>query len=173
MLHLQCTKKVLKIVGETKDGPVPLKPTLLFWHVNEFRVAKRKLLLFTNDLTYYSVFWYPATKPHILNMMNVLASELMESLMDAGFTTSQVEEYFTGFDHAIFTPTSSRQVLGVMNDLKHQFLVLMSDYYEEPLSFKEITKRLNKTPYRIPGHKMCYPVEAFAERLNIVSIGVE
>jgi len=47
-------------------------------------------------------------------------------------------------------------------------MFLMSDYYEEPLSFKEITKRLNKTPYRIPGHKMCYPVEAFGERLNIV-----
>ncbi|MFH1654454.1 MAG: hypothetical protein ABIE74_10450 [Pseudomonadota bacterium] len=113
LLHLQCTKKVLKIVGETKDGPVPLKPTLLSWHVNEFRVARRKLLLFTHDLTFYSVFWYPATKPHIMNMKNVLASELMDSLMAAGFTADQVEEYFTGFDHAIFTPTSSRQVLGV------------------------------------------------------------
>lgn len=88
--------------------------------------------------------------------------------MDAGFTTNQVEEYFTGFDHAIFTPTSSRQVLGVMNDLKQQLMFLMSDYNEDPLSFKEITKRLNKTPYRIPDHKMCYPVEAFAERLNLV-----
>lgn len=168
MLHLQCTKKVLKIVGETKGGPVTLKPTLLSWHVNEFRVARRKLLLFTNDLTYYSVFWYPATKPHILNMKNVLAAELMESLMAAGFTANQVEEYLTGFDHAIFTPTSSRQVLGVMNDLKQQLMFLMSDYCEEPLSFKEITKRLNKIPYRIRGHKMCYPVEVFAERLNMV-----
>lgn len=168
MLHLQCTKKIFKIVGEIKGGPVSLQPTLLSWHVNEFRVDRRKLLLFTNDLTYYSVFWYPATKPHILNMKNVLASELMESLMAAGFTADQVEEYFTGFDHAIFTPTNSRQVLGVMNDLKKQLMFLMSDHYEQPLSFKEITKRLNKTPYRIPGHKMCYPVEAFAERLNIV-----
>ena len=172
MLHLQCTKKVLKIVGETKDGPVPLQPTLLSWHVNEFRVARRKLLLFTNDLTYYSVFWYPATKPHILNMKNVLASELIGSLIAVAFTPDQVEEYFTGLDHAIFTPTTSRQVLGVMNDLKKQLMFLMSDYYEEPLSFREITKRLNKTPYRIPAHKMCYPVEAFAERLNIVRAGV-
>jgi len=167
MLHLQCTKKVLKIVGEIKDGTIPLQPTLLSWHVNEFRVARRKLLFFTNDLTYYSVFWYPATKPHILNMKNVLATELMDSLMTAGFTTDQVEEYFTGFDHAIFTPTSSRQVLGVMNDLKQQLMFMMSDYYEPPLSFKEITKRLNKTPYHIPGHETCYSVEAFAERLNI------
>ena len=168
MLHLQCTKKVLKIVGETKDGPVPLQPTLLSWHVNEFRVDRRKLLLFINDLTYYSVFWYPATKSHILNMKNVLAGELMESLMAAGFTADQVEEYFKGFDHAIFTPTSSRQVLSVMNDLKQQLMFLISDYYEPPLSFKEITKRLNKTPYRIPGHETCFPVEAFAERLNVV-----
>lgn len=169
MLHLQCTKKVLKIVGETKNGPVPLKPSLLSWHVNEFRVDRRKLLLFTNDLTYYSVFWYPATKPHILNMKNVLASELMESLMNAGFTPDQVEEYFTGFDHAFFTPTSSRQVLGVMNDLKKQLTFFMSDYYEDPLSFKEITRRINKTPYRIPGHKMCYPIEAFLERIDMVN----
>lgn len=166
MLHLQCTKKVLKIVGETKGGPVPIKPTLLSWHVNEFRVARRKLLLFTNGLTYYSVFWYPATKSHILNMKNVLASELMDSLMAAGFTADQVEEYFKGFDHVIFTPTSSRQVLGVMNDLKKQLMFFMSDYYEEPFSFKEITKRLNETPYRISGHEMCFPVEAFAERLK-------
>lgn len=61
MLHLQCTKKVLKIVGETKNVPALLKPTLLSWHVNEFRVDRRKLLLFTNDLTYYSVFWYSPT----------------------------------------------------------------------------------------------------------------
>ncbi|MFH1357209.1 MAG: hypothetical protein ABII18_08780, partial [bacterium] len=153
----------------TKNGPVPLKPSLLSWHVNEFRVDRRKLLLFTNDLTYYSVFWYPATKPHFLNMKNVLASELMESLMDAGFTTDQAERYFTGFDHAIFTPTSSRRVLGVMNDLKKHLTFFMSDYYEEPLSFKEITRRINKTPYRIPGYKMCYPIEAFLERIDMVN----
>ena len=123
MLHLQCTKKVLKIVGETKGGSVPLKPTLLSWHVNEFRVDRRKLLLFTNDLTYYSVFWYPATKPHMLNMKNVLASQLMESLMDIGLDVNIAEKYFTGFDHAIFTPTSSRRVLGVMNDQKQQLLL--------------------------------------------------
>ncbi|MBN2567848.1 MAG: hypothetical protein JXB42_00290 [Deltaproteobacteria bacterium] len=166
MLHLQCTKKILKIVGETKGGPVPLRPTLLSWHVNEFRAARRKLLLFTNDLTYYSVFWYPATKPHILNMKNVLASELMEALLAAGFKPDHVEKYFTGFDHAIITPTSSRRVSGVMNDLKGQIMFLMSDYYEEPLSSREIIKRLNKTPYSIPGHKTCYPVEAFAERVT-------
>jgi hypothetical protein len=102
-------------------------------------------------------------------MKNVLASELMDSLMAAGFTPDRVNGYFAGFDHAICTPTNSRQVLGVMNDLKQQLIFLMSDYYEPPLSFKEITRRLNKTPYDTPGHKMCYPFEAFAERLNLVS----
>ncbi len=91
--------------------------------------------------------------------------------MNAGFTPGRVEEYFTGFDHAIFTPTSSRHVLGVMNDLKKHLMFLMSDYYEQPLSFKEITKRLNRIPYNIPGLKMCYAVEAFAERLNMVRDG--
>lgn len=137
MLHLQCTKKVLKIVGEAKGGPVPLQSTLLSWHVNEFRVDRRKLLLFTNDLTYYSVFWYPAIKPHFLNMKNVLASELMDSLMAVGFPIDQAEKHFTGFDHAIFTPTSSRQVLGVMNDLKKQIMFMMSDYYEDRLPFEK------------------------------------
>lgn len=166
MLHLQCTKKVLKIVGETKGGPVPLRPSLLSWHVNEFRLARRKVLLFTNDLTFYSVFWYPATKAHILNMKTVLAGELMDSLMAAGFTAEQVEGYVAGFDHAIFTPTSSRQVLGIMNDLKQQLMFWMSDSYRQPLSFREITRRMNTTPYHIPGHKMCYAVEAFAEMLK-------
>ena len=101
-------------------------------------------------------------------MKNVLASQLMESLMDIGLDVNIAEKYFTGFDHAIFTPTSSRRVLGVMNDQKQQLLFMMTDYYDHPLSHKEITKRLNQTPYKIPEqkNKYGYTAETFAEKLG-------
>lgn len=166
MLHLQCTKKVLKVVGKTKSEPMTYNPTLYSWHVNEFRANRRKLLLFTNDLTHYSVYCYPVLKPQFLKMNHVLATVLMESLMNVGFDMSIAREYLNGFDPFLIGPTNSRRVLGVMNDLKQQILFMMSDYNHNPLGDHEIIKRLNQTPYRIPGHDTFLPVEAFAQKLG-------
>lgn len=79
-------------------------------------------------------------------MKNVLASQLMESLM------SIAEKYFEGFDHAIFTPTSSIRVLSVMKNQKQQLLFMMLDY--------------RVTPYTIPDQKTCYASKAFTEKLG-------
>lgn len=66
MISIQCTKKLLKEVGqEHKDAFIPTVP-LGCWHANLLFLDRRKCVLFTNDQTRYSLLVPGLRKPDFI-----------------------------------------------------------------------------------------------------------
>ncbi len=115
MAYIQCTKKLLGELPATLE--IDHKPTLLGnWHANMIRIERRKCVLFTNDETLFSLFVPMLKKPQFQNLTAVFMENLVSTLKYEGldqYVAQIVAEYE---DNLTFTKSSSRSILGYMND---------------------------------------------------------
>lgn len=165
MALIQCTKKLLDELPQAEA--LSPRPTLLGdWHANMIRIERRKCVLFMNDRTYFSLFLPGLKKADFQNLTNIFVEHLAQTLKEEGLTNyvNRIEE---GYGHNLtFTRTSSRNILGVMNNFIRtaDFMVHRLGGIEglDPLN---VNRRLNRTP--LVSKSAYYPIEVLTQILKM------
>lgn len=120
MAILRCTAKLLSELKLQSKDVLQTSDDLNSWHANLFRIVRRKCVIFTHDKTLYSFLALGLTKPDFQNFKEVFRQGLFKSLIANEIPQKQLE-LFLSINHDIeFGKTTSRSVLGSMNDLIFQ-----------------------------------------------------
>lgn len=170
MLQFQCTQKVSKLFDVTlQDLPSEPNNTVFgVWYVNYFTLLGSGFLLFVNDPTLYSVPIYISGVKSKINIEIEFKENLQYDLVTDGIREDIVMGKLAEFEQVIFTKTTSRSILGCMNDLKQNmyFYVEREISKSETIQMHTIQKLLNRIPQRTIGWN--YAVEAMRESVRNV-----
>lgn len=172
MTILRCTLKLLKELKVSPSKVTDAEGGLVSWHANLLRIDRRKCVLFTNDLTLYSVFVPGLRKPQFQGIVDVFGQAVFRSLRLAEFTQAEIEtvlDAIQGEAELQVTKTNNRSVLGSMNDLALQLeWQISSSGGLERCAIDNINERLNRIPMSaIKPHT--YSVDALRDRLDAIA----
>jgi hypothetical protein len=144
---MKCTTRLLNELG-IKPIVIPSQPTgLSDWHANLLRIDRKKCVLFTNDQTLYSFFILLVKKPSLTEFGHLFRLGLLKSLMIEGLDDPHVGRMLSGNGAIEITKTSSRSVLGSMNDLAFQAKYMIHTMGGlANADFSEIGRELNRIP---------------------------
>lgn len=165
MNQLRLTQKVQKAaslkptdLSDVDEGGVGLGS----WTVNLFNQDRKKVLIFLNEKTLYSFILTGIRKEHYKNLSTSFCLGLLQLLEMDGFSQKQTEFLMQGLENITYSKTSSKKVLGNLNDLVwHYQHSISSAGGLEYADIGEIIYRLNRMPQRNVGWG--YSVEAIAE----------
>lgn len=151
MQYIQCTQKLLK---ELKTKPVKSdcldKQNSLLgpWHANLLMIEGRKCVLFTNNITLYSIFVPMLKKADFAKLPEIFRQELSINLSVEGIKQDVINKALAEYNDLIFTKTSSRSILGSMNEFAYQIeYYVMNEYPSiENIDLYEINRKINLTP---------------------------
>ena len=164
-LLIHCTQKLLK---EIPDDLVDPSASGESWHANLLRIERRKCVLFTHDVTLYSVFVPGLKKPEFMRLDLVFGQRLFKALLWDEFTQVQVERMLDAARTIRFTRSNNRSVLGSMNDVRfHVELSIEHAGGLESVDLVDLHHRLNRIPFGAVGYR--YPVEVLREHLAHVA----
>ena len=114
MVVLRCTRKLLRRLRKTPAEDAPTSSTLLGdWYANVLFVYRKPIILAVSARTLLPVL-IPARDPASLGPR--LAAALAEILAALGIRADQIRDEQQQMAQIAFAPTSSRQILGTMND---------------------------------------------------------
>jgi hypothetical protein len=138
---LQSTKKLQTWLKQT---PVPLPEEadpMQCWHANLFKIERANCLLFTHNLSRYSIFSYGVTKRDIPGLYEQLHLRTTHHLRCAGLNDAAIARLLGSPQETIVTSTSDRKVMGTMN----QFTQVLEyrHYYEKFVDDDHATNWLN------------------------------
>jgi hypothetical protein len=164
MLTLQCTQKLLK---ELKVDLSPVKDTdpITLWHANLLTLDRRKCVLFTNDQTRYSFLVPGLKKPDFQRIGEIFLDNLFRCMLNEGIAQKGVENVLNKCSTYCFTKTSSKSVLGSMNDIAD--IINRTVYHDGGLANTDISEmmmRLNRMPMKPLDYG--FSVDAFKEMLS-------
>ena len=164
MLILQCTQKLLK---ELKADLSPVKDTdpITLWHANLITCDRRKCVLFTNDKTRYSFLVPGLKKPDFQRLGEVFLDNLFRCMLNEGVPQEGVEKVLDTCSNYCFTKTSSKSVLGTMNDIAD--IIKWTVYDNGGLvntDISEMMMRLNRMPMKPLDYG--FSVDAFKKMMS-------
>ena len=158
---IHCTQKLL---AEIPDRLVDSAMIGDGWHANLLHIDRRKCVLFTHDTTLYSVFAPGLKKPEFEHLEAVFGERLFKALLWEGFPQNLIEKMLDASRNIGFARSSSRSVLGSMNDIRFQIEVhIAHDGGLANVDLAELHHRINRTPLSAVNYR--YPVEGFQEYL--------
>jgi hypothetical protein len=164
MLTLQCTQKLLKELN-TDLSPVKDTDPITLWHANLLSLDRRKCVLFTNDQTRYSFLVPGLKKPDFQMLGEIFLENLFRCMLNDGITQKGVEKVLNGCSKYCFTKTSSKSVLGTMNDIAD--IIKWTVYDNGGLANTDISvmmMKLNRMPMKPIGYG--FSVDSFREMLS-------
>lgn len=146
MAILRCTTKLLNELKAKPTSAPDQPPGLCDWHANLLRLERKKYVLFTNDQTLYSLLVHWMKTPRSADFLERFRLGLFKSLMSEGLAEVQIEYILSEHTQVMITKTSSRSVLGSMNDLAFQIksMIRVSGLTDADLS--KINRQLNRIP---------------------------
>lgn len=159
MLVLKCTKKVQGLVGLKADDLADLAgeedgSILGAWYVNEFKVGRKKCLVFMNERTLLSFILVGVRKANTKKetLPEICLEGVVHLLKLEGFSLESIGRVIEDSRHQIYAKTDSRKVLGNMNDLVAIYEHMIG--YEGGLEHCDLTaliRKINRTPQRNLG----------------------
>lgn len=162
MNQLRLTQKVQKAAGikasELSDIDYD-ELGLGSWTVNLFNQDRRKVLIFVNDHTLYSFILFGVRTEHFKELPKAFRRGLNQMLVTDGFSSREIDYLMTGLENITYTKTSSKKVLGNMNDLIWHYQRSISDSGGfAHADVGAIINRLNRMPQKNIEWK--YSIEA-------------
>ena len=160
-LLVRCTAKLLReirTVGDVIESDGPLGS----WYANLLRIDRRKCVLFTHSETLFSVLALAVRKPRISSLDSLLLEHLSVTLSAEGLGDWAAANILRLRRGAKLARTTSRSVLGSMNDLARQAEVAI--YAQGGVLASDsvaLAHHLNRTP--MGGIGMRYPIDEFRE----------
>jgi len=155
MAIIRCTTKLLNELGVKPTNASDQLPSLYDWHANLLWLDRKKYVLFTNNLTLYSLLVHWMKTPRSADFLERFRLGLFKSLMSEGFDEAQVEYMLSEHAQVTITKTNSRSVLGSMSDLAFQIksMIRMSGGLADA-DLSEITRHLNRIPMSAIKYKV-------------------
>jgi hypothetical protein len=166
---IQCTKKLQKEIGT--------KPSDLFeavgdsllgpWHANLIHIFRRKCILFANDKTYFSFLAVDVSRAEMRDMQRLFTSWLTTALDAHDVDKAVIDKILNDYSEIKVGKTSSRSVLGVMNDQAYTYKLLMERTGSLPsVQFADILRNMNRVPCGAIGYR--FPCEELAEAIRLL-----
>ena len=129
------------------------------------RIDQRKCVLFTLDMTLYSVFIPGLKRPEFEHLSDVFGQRLFKALLWDEFPQAQIEQMLEFCRVIRFSTSNNRSVLGSMNDLRLQIEVNVAHAGGlANVDMFDLHHRLNRVPLSAVGYR--YAVEGLAEHLR-------
>lgn len=160
---IQATKKLSVFLG-AELTPAPADHNhISCWHGNLLLINRRKTLILTHNLSRYTILIHGVTKRDLPALPERIIERISAQLPLDGLTNMQPALLLAQIGSSLtFTKTSSRHVLGSMND--------MASLIERSLEHRSFCERanssmLNKTPFQIEGVYE-YPKDKLSELLS-------
>ena len=121
MALIQCTQKLLALLDRPKinaSTTTHLTTTKILgdWHAKLTLIQRKKCVLFTNDLTLYSVFIPSLVKADFKKLKALFIEHLMPTLASDGLQKYN-DLILQECQDLIFVPTSNSVVLGSMSNM--------------------------------------------------------
>lgn len=122
---------MLFVVGSTKklqdeiDKPIVDSeeykevPEIYQWHANLIKINRRKCLILMNNQTGLNLTLFGLRKEQFDNLDEVIKGSLNQLLQVLELDPSIMFQMLNAADDIVYTKTTSRQVLGLMNELKY------------------------------------------------------
>jgi len=165
MRVIRCTKKLLKELRREGDTVTGGDDGLGGWHANLFLVLRRKCVLFIHDRSLYSLILVGLKRKDFDNLQFLFGEMLFKTMRVDGFSQKSIERMLTEYEHVQFAPTSSRSVLGSMNDRIEHIRVQMWRYDSlESADIGRIRQSVNEAP--MCALNFALPVEELARVLG-------
>lgn len=166
------TKKIQDKYKYIKLETIEERPELLFcWHASKFTYDRKTGLQIMNDLTRYSVVLYDIKKKEIENITKIFKSQLKSNLLHDGIDEIRIQKYLNDLSDVEFTKTSSRSILGQLNDSLYLLEGIVQDAdISSQVGLDYINKEINDVPMT-PLEKLGYvpfPNHAMRSELNKV-----
>jgi len=143
-------------------------PVLWTWHAGLRVIARKKCILFTNDLTLYSFIVYGVNKKDLGNFLNLFKDNLILNLESENLTQQEIERIMSDSDKISITKTSNRSVLGSMNEFYRLIPFYIHNGFDsntEHINIIGINKKLNRTPMQCTK-KGFYPIDKLKETVR-------
>jgi hypothetical protein len=128
MAILRCTKKLLDELKIKPDDIEEQGQCISNWHANLIRVDRRKCILFTHDVTLFSIFLPGLKKPDFQRIKDIFGQALFKSLISESFPQNYIELFLDDIRNIRFSKTNNRSVLGSMTDLTFQIKFTVSGF---------------------------------------------
>ena len=87
---IRCTQKLLKELRIKPQEPEVVSE-VGSWHANLLRIERRKCVLFTHDMTLFSVFVAGLTRPDFEHIDGVFGQALFKTMLLFDFAQSEIE----------------------------------------------------------------------------------
>lgn len=161
---IRCTQKLLKELRIKPQEPEVVSE-VGSWHANLLSIERRKCVLFTHDMTLFSVFVVGLKRDDFDHIDHVFGQALFKTMLLFDFEQAEIERMLDWSLHNIYTKTNSRSVLGSMNDiafhLQHHINVDGGLAYAD---LADLHRRINQIPFKAVGFR--FPRECLKELLS-------
>ncbi|KHE69717.1 hypothetical protein [Halobacillus sp. BBL2006] len=115
-------------------------PEIYQWHANIITINRRKCLVLMNNHTCLNLTLLGLRKQQFENLDDVIKGSLNQLLQLLDIEESVINKMLEAADQIVYTKTKSRQILGMMNEIKFEI-----ESKTEGLSYEEIDAvKLNK-----------------------------
>lgn len=159
MLILKCTKKVQDLLGLKAGDLIDAtghdeKSILGAWYVNEFKVQRKKCLIFMNERTLLSFILFGARKANTRKevLPEICLHGLIQLLQFEGFASETIVKVIEDGEDRAYAKTDSRKVLGNMNDLVWMYEhTIWHKGGLENCDLTAVIRKMNRTPQRNLG----------------------
>ncbi len=164
---IRCTQKLLKEL-RIKPQQAEVVNNIGSWHANLLRIERRKCVLFTHNMTLFSIFVAGLKRNDFDHFDDVFGQTLFKTMQLFDFKQSEIERMLDWSQHNIYTKTNNRSVLGSMNDMAYQIEHYIADFGGlDYTSFAELHYQINHIPYQ--SISPSYPLKG----LKALLIGVD
>jgi len=152
MLYFHCTQKLLRAL----DLPIQAAPKepgsspMGVWYANIIVFNKMLFLIFVNDPTLYTVLLHFSYIANSAQVFETFRDNLAMSLTSDGINQQRIQHLLDDHEQGVFVKTTSRSMIGSMNDLMDIFLFHIdrdvADYNQ--IDLQKIQCALNRMPQR-------------------------
>jgi len=161
---IRCTQKLLKELRIKPQEPEEVSK-VGSWHANLLRIDRRKCVLFTHDMTLFSVFVAGLKRDDFEHIDQVFGQAMFKTMLLFDFEQAEIERMLDWSKHNIYAKTNNRSVLGSMNDMAfHIEYHIQADGGLAYADFADLHRRINRIPFKAVGFK--YPVEGLKALLS-------
>ncbi len=152
MQLIRCTKNLQKEMGLKPSDLCAGEPRFSYlgpWHANLIHIDRRKCVLFVNDKTLFNFIAPDVSRPVIRGLDRLFMSYLSCVLADEGFIEADRARILSEYDEIGFSSTSSKSVLGSMNELAFHYKpnILGAGGVHSP-AVPGIIRQVNRMPMR-------------------------
>ncbi|MDH5785915.1 MAG: hypothetical protein OEZ16_09970 [Chromatiales bacterium] len=150
---IRCTQKLLKELRITPQD-TDVVSEVGSWHANLLNFDRRKCVLFTHDMTLFSVFVAGLKRDDFDHIDHVFGQAMFKTLLLFDFSQQQIERMLDWSEHNSYTKTNNRSVLGSMKDMAFHIECVIAD--SGGLAHTDLADlhwRINRIPLKAAGYR--------------------